>query len=44
MKPSELAATRDQYHVLDVRESVEWKSGHLADARHLPLMKVAFCG
>lgn len=44
MKPSELAIARDRYHVLDVRESVEWKSGHLADARHLPLMKVAFAG
>lgn len=42
MKASELAAAIDRYHVLDVRQDVDWKSGHLAGAQHLPLVKVAF--
>lgn len=42
MRASELAAARERYHVLDVREGMEWRSGHLAGARHLPLLRVAF--
>jgi len=42
MTASELAAARERYHVLDVRQDGEWRSGHLAGARHLPLLKVAF--
>lgn len=44
MKPLDLHNARNRYHVLDVREAVEWKSGHLADAQHLPLLKVPLAG
>ncbi len=44
MRPEQLAVARDRYHVLDVREKLEWNSGHIAGARHLPLLKVAFAG
>jgi rhodanese-related sulfurtransferase len=30
----------DDVHVLDVREDVEWRHGHVEEALHIPLMQV----
>ncbi len=41
MLPADLAAARDRYHVLDVRERDEWDAGHIEGARHIPLRELA---
>ncbi len=37
MLPADLAAARDRYQILDVREPDEWDAGHIEGARHIPL-------
>ncbi len=41
MLPADLAAARDRYHLLDVRERDEWDAGHIDGARHIPLAELA---
>ena len=31
------ATSRDDLHLLDVREDDEWQAGHIAGAQHIPL-------
>jgi rhodanese-related sulfurtransferase len=35
--PQDLASTRAEHHLLDVREDDEWQAGHVAGAQHIPL-------
>ncbi|MFN2519858.1 MAG: rhodanese-like domain-containing protein [Candidatus Limnocylindria bacterium] len=37
MEPRDIAAARDRYHLLDVREDAEWAAGHIEGAQHIPL-------
>ncbi len=37
MEPQEVAAARERFHLLDVREGPEWTAGHIEGSQHIPL-------
>ena len=41
MDPRDVAASRERYHLLDVRHRDEWDAGHIEGAQHIPLGELA---